>query len=396
MGDKSVSLLPDEFRDKEDQAREEAKKNKKLPNFKMHVPGKNGQSDKKVEREEEKESWIKISEQEDKPQSRGKFRIFKKNEEPEKKITEPIKKSEPPRPQSKIEHSPIPKLGPIKVKPPRPKVVIPPKPKPMEPVKVEDVKDDKLRMRIPEKEIFKNGYSKKILKETVDKIEELKESNSLLDLFRKGKFLLKTPPAELNLIFEDYLKVINEQFWLRLRLLFTVMLVFVFLFSFGFIGLKFYKLNLIEDYNLNVELLAEKMVEINQLDEGQKEAKEMKERTVILQELLGNHLSWIKFFDFLEHSTINDVYYTNMAAESSGRVTLMARTNNYTNLAKQLVKFESSEFIEKVDITSGILNIEEIKSEEDELFAEFAPPTSELRYVEFIVDLELKEDSLIK
>lgn len=60
--------------------------------------------------------------------------------------------------------------------------------------------------------------------------------------------------------------------------------------------------------------------------------------------LLSQHIHWSTFMNFMEDKTLPDIYYTSIAVDGN-RVTLVGKSNNYTQVAKQLTVFSDQKEI---------------------------------------------------
>jgi len=114
--------------------------------------------------------------------------------------------------------------------------------------------------------------------------------------------------------------------------------------------------------NLANQFLEKQSQEINQqLEEAEasyakliakeEEAAKWSKRVAVISSLLENHVYWTKFFQYLEKTTIPDVYYTNIGISSDGLVTLTGQATNYTTVARQYQVFlNNSEIFPKVTL----------------------------------------------
>ena len=391
---KKPSLLPDDYKEKEDRIKKQVAKNTKSFNFHMHIPGENGGNglDEKSDSQNGENGIVFGKEKVEVEKSKkGKF-IYKKD------VSKRTLRHGKRRYQQEVVTKPF-KHDPVKPVPKVEKLVVKPKLK-KEPVKhipeikkpiLDKKKDETMRMRIPDSQIDNEQYRKKIVTERADEFEELTHPNSVFDASKKDALVhLKNPPAEMNLIHEDYKNVLSAQFYLRIKMFLLIVFVFLILFSIGFVFLNTHKVNLVKEYNAIAEKVDETDSQISDLNTQQMQTKLIKNRLIKISETLETHLYWTKLFDYLEHHTLQDVYYTDFVAEDGKSLTLLARAPTYTDLAGQLLMFESADFVEFVDISGGNLVSQQaetvIESGESQSVTE-----SE---VEFTINLRLKDNAL--
>ena len=366
----SISLLPDDLRDKEKQEKEKVKQAMGTPKFKMHLPEErtSASGDKQPVKRQDVDLEIGLEKSEPE-KKKGIFRTVKK------KSPQPLKPPAPP-----------------KIK----KTFAPPPPAPVERDK------STFLMHIPK--IFNrlNGKGKKIIRETADQLEEVVSPPPLADQFGKKTWQAQGAEPEVNLIEEDYVLLVRRQFWLRMRNLLVVILMFALISVGGYIFIKIQKTNLLKQYAELSQTINQTEAEINSHSLEKIQAISLKDRAQVLQILLNNHIYWTQFLDKLEHHTVNDVYYTNFVAESNGNIVLSAKAKTYNNVAEQLLTFKESDFVDSVEINSAsqapeevvvddlvILDLEE--SDENEA-VEVAPVSP----IDFSITLKLKQDALLK
>jgi len=390
-----ISLLPKSQRDKEEEEKQKTKEGMGLPDFKMHLPEKKDEVQ-KAEVKQETEEWIKLEGQELAPKKkRGIFRLKQKE------------KPTPPPPPPKVVADPQRSRGERPVPPAPPKIKMPalsPPPKvetPLPPPPPEKKSNKGLKMRFPQDERELNGTGKKIIQETSDKVERARKSKPLADYFKKGLAVLrfKKPPAEVNLISEDYQEVVLGQFWLRVKYILILVLVFVLLFSGAYFGIKFYKKDLVKEYNDLDGLISQTQAEINLYGTGKLQVQKLKERAKVLQILLKNHIYWTEFLTELEHNTVENVYYTGITAEDTGKIVLSAKAKNYTDVARQLAVFQEADFVELVDLNAASKAAPEVFESEFDLelgIEEPEEPVALDTMVSFDINLQLVPVALLK
>jgi hypothetical protein len=421
------SLLPDDYKEKEDQAKEAVSRNMKSPDFDMHLPEKSEQlsGDKKKDSSTDSNGVVFGEEKSELAEDKkGKF-VYSRDKKVQKNNSQ--KKSDKRHYQSlpEIKVPTIPKPQPhlkklpqkpphVKVEPRKPFVNRKPVPKPPEVAKkvevkvdqlggkshldkskekIMDKKDKKMRMRIPNFQLGREKYKKQIVSDSQDEIEELTHPHSVFDALKKDSFLahLKNPPAEMNLIHEDYKNVLHAQFNIRIKMLLLILFIFLILFGSGFVFLNLHKINLVKEYSSIKENVTETNSSIDNLNTEQMQTSLIRIRLEKISEMLDAHLYWTKLFDYLEHNTVSGVYYTDFVAEEGKSLSLLARAPTYRDLATQLVLLENADFVESVDISGGnLVNSQTSTAIEGEDVPE--PASSE---VEFTINLKLKDSSLL-
>jgi hypothetical protein len=383
----TISLLPDDLKRKEEAEKQKAKNARLLPTFKMYVPEK---------QKESPANWAPVSS--DKPQpavapkkvepATPSKPIFSLSPKPV--IPEPVKVADQPKENyNKQWPAPAfrkPEMPPVINKIARP-VPLPPKPEikfPL-PANVEYKKDSRLHYPEEIKEDNKNG-GRGVVRESADKFSEIKKSPPLSDYLKKDKTVVietKQAPAEVNLLDKSYSDAVRKEFWMRVKSMVSILTLAVLFFAFVFVGMKFYTTSQVKKYDEMGVAIATAEEEIAIFHTASMQGVQLKDRALALENLLGKHLYWTKFFDFLERKTSSNVTYTNFVSGDNGEVVLMARASKYSDVAEQLFLFQGSDFISEVDVNA--INLVNRKVGEQE--------TQE---VQFNVRLKLKDDSLMK
>jgi len=109
------------------------------------------------------------------------------------------------------------------------------------------------------------------------------------------------------------------------------------------------KISIEREKNLNIALGET----IKTYGELEKEDGILSKKVEALSLLLKNHISWKDFLEKLEKETIPEVSYVDMAASTSGSVSISAVAKDYTSLARQMTVFQKVEWIKKLDITGA-------------------------------------------
>ena len=81
----------------------------------------------------------------------------------------------------------------------------------------------------------------------------------------------------------------------------------------------------------------------------EKQNNALADRVALVKTLLNQHISWTNFFGRLEKYTLDGVYYTDLAADTSGVLLLPGVADNYNVLARQLAVFKQAS-----DFTTGV------------------------------------------
>lgn len=119
--------------------------------------------------------------------------------------------------------------------------------------------------------------------------------------------------------------------------------------SYGLIFLKNYQTQLktqAQDQKIEEMILA-----INELKANEAKAAVLLEEMNQVENIINKHIYWTNFFQALEKYTLNDVYYSNLAATKEGLITLSATTVDFQGVAKQLLTFQgAADFVSQVEI----------------------------------------------
>ena len=357
-----ISLLPDELRKNEEVEKEKVKGAMGLPKFKMHAAESvNGKSTVRLSGQS---SGIAISFEEQAPivKDKGVFRVVPKN------IPPPRIPNMPPSASVNAFRENI---------TPAPKMFNKP---------VAPSPDHAFRMRVPEVEKDSGVADKKVLRETHDKINDLKRPPPLLSAMKRD-VPGKIPPADLNLIAEDYPAIVKAQFWRRMTQLIAVVLLFVVFGSIGYVYGKWQKLALLKQYQEIMIKIDQTDSEINSFSMEGKQLEALKDRAAALQVLLDNHVYWTAFLGQLEKVTLESVRYYNLIAETNGDVLLSARAKKYEDAAWQLAALEKAEFVALAEIS--------VLTQTPAADAKVESAIGQLP-IEFNIKLKLKPDFLSK
>lgn len=373
-----ISLLPDDLKEKEEKEKEKIKQAISRPGFKFHQPEaarKNGTLN--APKVEGNRVGLEIGADKpvDRQVNRGVFQIKEKNS-PDilKNIPfEPSRTKNNDRPLfRKVEASNAPSTA-------------------VKPIETRSMPKaaEKIKMHVPENDNGRESgvNAKEVIREAGDKLQEIVKPQSFFNVLKhKVQTLnLKKTPAEVNLISEDYQKVVVGEFWKRLNLILIGLLIVLLIFSAAFVGLKIYKMKLIDAYRTTAYELEQVENEISSYQADAAQMEKLKDRAAVLKVMLKNHLYWTKLFDALEHHTAENVVYTNFAAEDAGKVLLSATAKSYADAGKQIYIFENADFVKNVEVSSA--------SRSETADKNGVKANSE---IQFNISLTLKDNALVK
>jgi Tfp pilus assembly protein PilN len=80
--------------------------------------------------------------------------------------------------------------------------------------------------------------------------------------------------------------------------------------------------------------------------------QDLEQRLKLLNGLLANHVVITRLFDFLETRTLPEVSYRTVSLSPEGVLTLDVMTDSFSSAARQLVSFEQSPMVKRVDATA--------------------------------------------
>ncbi len=113
----------------------------------------------------------------------------------------------------------------------------------------------------------------------------------------------------------------------------------------------------IKEVEINVAKLQRR---VDELSEQRERITKLKEKFLLIETMLKNHLYWTKIFEALETYTIDDVYYISFSATAEGSLSLSAMGKDYESVARQLVAFqEAADFVRDVSITTASAQFDE-------------------------------------
>lgn len=112
-----------------------------------------------------------------------------------------------------------------------------------------------------------------------------------------------------------------------------------------------------------------------------------KDKLVVSQKMIDNHIYWTNFFTWLEKNTLNSVSYGgSFSGDISGSYTLGATTKNYRDISWQVKQFRNDKYVSFVDVSAGASGGSDNKNAETEKKVNQAPPVS------FSLELKVKPE----
>lgn len=126
----------------------------------------------------------------------------------------------------------------------------------------------------------------------------------------------------------------------------------------GYGGLVFYRQQKTSSYQNQQDDLVKLQQSLENL-RGQSEdvlAVSVKLQTVA--RLLADKITWQPVFNFLEKNTVPALYYTSLAGDTSGKLTLNGQGPNYTEIMRQMRAFEQAPEVAQVEVN----NLQQLKS----------------------------------
>ncbi len=175
-------------------------------------------------------------------------------------------------------------------------------------------------------------------------------------LFGPGWRAGRRAKLTMDLLKVENIEIYKKDFFVLLAQMAKVLFVFILLYAIVFSVAKFYNLQVLDNQIRVNKQLALVQQEIKQYESSQSDFVKISKRFAAVKSLLDKHVYWGKFFDYLEAYTLPGVDYNDLVAEDSGKITLSAVADDYTQLALQLKVFQgATDFVKKVEINSGSL-----------------------------------------
>jgi hypothetical protein len=92
---------------------------------------------------------------------------------------------------------------------------------------------------------------------------------------------------------------------------------------------------------------------IGQAKDYIKEILIFKEKMKLADELLGRHIYWTDFFEFLEKNTLADVYYSGFSGNIGGEYTLSATAKSFSAIAQQTKTMRGDSNVAQAKVSGG-------------------------------------------
>lgn len=112
-----------------------------------------------------------------------------------------------------------------------------------------------------------------------------------------------------------------------------------------------------------------------------------KDKLVVSQKMIDNHIYWTNFFTWLEKNTLNSVSYGgSFSGDISGSYNLGATTKNYRDISWQVKQFRTDKYVSSVDVSAGASGGSDDKNQETIKKVNDVPPVS------FNLELKVKPE----
>ncbi|PIS42024.1 MAG: hypothetical protein COT24_05710 [Candidatus Kerfeldbacteria bacterium CG08_land_8_20_14_0_20_40_16] len=229
------------------------------------------------------------------------------------------------------------------------------------PVRTNIIKEEEKETEIPKRQSAEELISRGTAVKKVESSEKYEAPQTTpTPLERKENLGGKTVPREermetldVNLIPDEILAGLQPKRKLRqLGLTIGIVVILVGL-SYGY--MLYRQSNIqgkIEETIEKISSVEQKIAKYNDLKEN---ISSLKKKIDSINQILDNHIYWSQFLTYLERYTLPDVYYTNLAGSTNGKVTLTARAIDPKTLADQYIVFQNAEdFIDSVVIESAV------------------------------------------
>lgn len=102
-----------------------------------------------------------------------------------------------------------------------------------------------------------------------------------------------------------------------------------------------------------VDKINEMNQSIGQAKDYIKEILVFKEKMKLADELLGRHIYWTDFFEFLEKNTLADVYYSGFSGNIGGEYTLSATAKSFSAIAQQVKTMRNNSNVAQAKVSGG-------------------------------------------
>lgn len=102
-----------------------------------------------------------------------------------------------------------------------------------------------------------------------------------------------------------------------------------------------------------VDKINEMNQSIGQAEDYIKEILVFKEKMKLAEELLGRHIYWTNFFEFLEKDTLADIYYSGFSGNVDGEYILSATAKSFSAIAQQVKTMQGDSDVEQAKVSGG-------------------------------------------
>lgn len=161
-----------------------------------------------------------------------------------------------------------------------------------------------------------------------------------------------TKEKDINLIPENISTIPPQT--KRLAFLLIGIFLVIFINALLYVNLLKYKISLNENINKilesNEKINKEYLLEKSSLDQY----KLIKEKIDIVDELLKGHIHWTYVIDLLKDNVINNVDIKSISGSTSGMIYLSMESKSYKDMADQINKFKSIEYVKGITINNAV------------------------------------------
>ncbi|MBI5733331.1 MAG: hypothetical protein HY973_00075 [Candidatus Kerfeldbacteria bacterium] len=126
----------------------------------------------------------------------------------------------------------------------------------------------------------------------------------------------------------------------------------------GYGGLVFYRQQKTSNYQNQQADLVQLQQTLENLRGQSEDVLAISVKLQTVARLLADKITWQPVFNFLEKNTVPTLYYTSLAADTSGKITLNGQGPNYTEVMRQMRAFEQAPEVSQVEVN----NLQQLKS----------------------------------
>jgi Tfp pilus assembly protein PilN len=141
-----------------------------------------------------------------------------------------------------------------------------------------------------------------------------------------------------------------------------ILAVIIFIMAAIFAGLYFYLRWSIDSMAVEIKRvetdLAATSQRVKDAEEEKNQVQVFQKQLKITNKLLGNHVYWTNFFNFLEKNIVTDVYFSNLIGGSDEQIILTGIAKSYKAVSRQIISFRAAEEIESVSVSSASASID--------------------------------------